>query len=163
MAGVRDTIRRGSLASSTVVPSSSVRVTGKAATGVVVWVGLGLVAGAVEGLGGEVFALGTVAAAEQAPRPTRARARSRATRRRRSGVGIGSSGRWAGGGHRSAPPLASDRVKRGVRDWRGARSAYLSLEGSSTHRGIGDRTSAQGRFTVAGLCRNLTGFAITRR
>jgi hypothetical protein len=41
--------------------------------------------------------------------------------------------------------------------------AYLSLEGSSTHRGIGDRTSARGRFTVAGLCRNLTGFAITRR
>ena len=41
--------------------------------------------------------------------------------------------------------------------------AYLSLEGSSMHRGVGDRTSARGRFTVAGLCRNLTGFATTRR
>ena len=41
--------------------------------------------------------------------------------------------------------------------------AYLSLEGSSMHRGVGDRTSAPGRFTVAGLCRNLTGFATTRR
>ncbi len=41
--------------------------------------------------------------------------------------------------------------------------AYLSLEGSSMHRRVGDRTSARGRFTVAGLCRIRTGFATTRR
>ena len=32
------------------------------------------------------------------------------------------------------------------------------------HRGVGDRTCApEGTFTVAGLCRDLTGFATTRR
>ena len=41
--------------------------------------------------------------------------------------------------------------------------AYLSLEGSCMHRAAGDRTSARGRFTVAGLCRNRTGFATTWR
>jgi hypothetical protein len=41
--------------------------------------------------------------------------------------------------------------------------AYLSLEGSCMHRAIGDRTSTRRRFTVAGLCRNRTGFATTRR
>ena len=42
--------------------------------------------------------------------------------------------------------------------------AYLSLEGSrAIHRVVGDRTAARGRFTVAGLCRTLTGFATTRR
>ena len=41
--------------------------------------------------------------------------------------------------------------------------AYLSLEGSSMHRVVGDRTSARGRITVAGLCRIHTGFATTRR
>src|SRR6476659_5956125 len=42
--------------------------------------------------------------------------------------------------------------------------AYLSLEGSSMHRVVGDRTLALGgAITVAGLCRDLTGFATTRR
>jgi hypothetical protein len=32
------------------------------------------------------------------------------------------------------------------------------------HRGVGDRTCVpEGAFTVAGLCRDLTGFATTRR
>ena len=61
-------------------------------------------------------------------------------------------------------PLASTRVERGASSVGRTGSAYLSLEGSSMHRVVGDRTHALiGAFTVAGLCRDLTGFATTRR
>ena len=63
-----------------------------------------------------------------------------------------------------AEPLASMGRRRGLAG--GAHGpAYLSLEGSSMHREVGDRTSVpgQGAVTVAGLCRNRTGFATTRR
>ena len=78
-AGVRDTIRRGSAAIVTAVPSSSVMVTGNAGAGV----GLGVAAGGGVGVVASVGAGDGDAAAPQAPR-TRVKVRMSAAPRARN-------------------------------------------------------------------------------
>ena len=77
----------------------------------------------------------------------------------------GASGWWKGREGREESRSPSLRGSKGGAYPVGSHGpAYLSLEGSSMHRGVGDRTSALERaVTVAGLCRNRTGFATTRR
>src|SRR5215204_2853703 len=151
----------GSAAISTAVPSSSVRVTGNAAAGE----GLGSVLGGGDGVMAGADD-GAAAGVEQAANMT-IRARDMATPRGRERGDTAGFLRercsWSRRGLRYAQdPSLRGWSKEGSGD--GVHGpAYLSLEGSSMHRGVGDRTSARGRFTVAGLCRNLTGFATTRR
>ena len=70
--------------------------------------------------------------------------------------------RLSEGSRRNAKPLASSVSKEGLAG--GSHGpAYLSLEGSSMHRGSATGLAPRRAFTVAGLCRDLTGFATTRR
>ncbi len=168
-AGVSATIFCGSASSLTAVPSSSVRLTGKAGTGVGLAVGAGVAVGAAVGadVGDATATLGDAPALLHAP-PRTATSDSRTSRMRNDGRGdgdIGESLRTGRARSRSiAGPLASGMAKRGGLSGGVHGPAYLSLEGSSMHREVGDRTSAPWRaVTVAGLCRNRTGFATTRR
>ncbi len=137
------------------MPSSSVTVTGNAGEAV----GLGVATTALAD-GAVVGATdGDAPAPVQAVRKVARNRSNTATPRRRAGSGI----EWVSGSGWPAGGVASDTQDPSLRQSKEGSGdalhvpAYLSLEGSSMHRGVGDRTSARGRFTVAGLCRNHTG------
>ena len=156
------------------MPSSSVRVAGNAGAGRRGRGGPGSARATRRRDGGGAPTAATAGDAARSSTPRRATRTARTARRtrrelRRTRCG-GTRGRMPPGGRDAeGPPGIANPSLRWVEGGASAGGshgpAYLSLEGSSMHREVGDRTSAPriGAFTVAGLCRNLTGFATTRR
>src|ERR1035437_248071 len=158
-AGVSETIRCGSDLSTTWLCSSSVSVIGKVGLGLGLATGLGFGAmlADVEPPGAAVtagFAVGPGVTPDEAPVQAPRTSAAAAAR---------------------APIRASVRRRRTRGPWPrmgGATDGFtwmptLSLEGSSTNQRVGDRTRAvtpgwSAATTVAGLCRDLTGFATQR-
>ncbi len=171
-AGVRDTILVGSAASATEVPSSSVRVAGKAGAGVAVGSGVGAAVGA--GVAEATASDGPALAAWLEPEPelvqaptTTARARSTPKTARGTGRKKGTEGRLRIGWESEASAVAgpSRRSRR-----RGLQPVvctvlptFLSKVRACTVGRRPDFRPGWGTVTVAGLCRNHTGFATTRR
>ena len=121
---------------------------------------------------GAADALGLADAAAPVHAPSRSAASAMSASRGRNGDRAGwtrgdASGRvgWSARASEESRDPSLRWVEGGVSAGGPHGPAYLSLEGSSMHRGVGDRTSVPGRgtVTVAGLCRNRTGFATTRR
>jgi hypothetical protein len=136
-------------------------VTGKAAAGEATAVAEGLEAGV--DVGGADGLVEGFPAVEHATRAIDSKAMKRdgtPKRLERAGIEGLRSGRPEGSRRRETPRF--DRSKEGSGDAVHG-PAYLSLEGSSMHRGSATGLPLWERFTVAGLCRNRTGFATTRR
>ena len=188
MAGVSDTIFWGAEGMTTVLPSSSVRVIGKAAAvgaAVGVGVGAGVGAGVAGGCGGRhggrdrrrrggndrgcrrgsgggrcAAAVGT--ADGEAPALVHAPATRARTSSTAAGQPLGRANQRLPATGNKYPSL---RLEGGVGMNRMG-GAYPFSRRYEQHRKVGDRTSAtfeNGAVTVAGLCRNCTGFATRRR
>jgi hypothetical protein len=149
------------------------RVAGKAGTGVAVGVATGVAVGTAVAIAVELLATGEGPALPLQAARTRMSPASAAMSRPGGVAGwAGRDGNTDGTsetGMRSEGSATHATPRFGMAEGGASAGgmhgpAYLSLEGSSMHRAVGDRTLALiGAITVAGLCRDLTGFATTRR
>ena len=176
LAGVSETIFWGSAAISTAVPSSSVMVTGKAAAELGLASGLAVTEADGPLVAGEAMApvasggMDVVVPPDEQPARARTADRPRASsgpRRDREDTetsGTSDGTRTTGGvADTRRTPRVADRATEGHQGEEcTVLPTFLSKVRACT---VGSATglATRGWFTVAGLCRTLTGFATTRR